>query len=453
MRIDRNQLLLVLSESLDCVEKELLGASDHHSKRVAELCIRMGREAGCGENEVAALATCALMHDSALNEYQQDYENGRLRPGVQGGSHCIAGESNLNLILGSHSMDGCVLYHHERPDGNGPFGKTTVQIPLGAQLIHLADILDKQFQLGRPNAAFEQIRDFVVKNREIQFSGNAVEAFLRCFTPDFLTELSDDQTSKEISSIAPVWIDTSQETVSGQISGRIRSIAEVFGRVVDYKSPFTRVHSMGVADKVLRMAEFYGYTTEEQTEIYLAGALHDIGKLFVDNAILEKPGRLDQKEYQCIQSHAYETWRLLSKIPGLEQVTEWVSYHHEKLDGTGYPFSKKASELDQQERLMACVDIYQALTEDRPYKAGMPHGKAIAILQEMAQSGELDGKIVSDMDKVFLPSDFGENEKDNEKTALFQCQVCGYIYEGSAVPHDYICPVCDQPASGFLRLL
>jgi len=453
MRIDRNQLLQVLSESLDCVEKELLGASDHHSERVAELCIRMGREAGCGEAEVAGLATCALMHDSALNEYRKDYENGKLRPGKQAGSHCAAGESNLKLILGSHHMEGCVLYHHEQPDGSGPFGKTTAQIPFGAQLIHLADIIDKQFQLGRPNAEFMQIRDFVVRNREKQFSGDAVDVFLHCFTPDFLKELADGRTGRELASIAPVWIDTSQETANGQISGRIRSIAEVFGRIVDYKSPFTRVHSMGVADKALRMAEFYGYTPEEQTEIYLAGAVHDIGKLFVDNAILEKPGRLDQKEYQCIQSHAYGTWRLLSKIPGLEQVTAWASYHHEKLDGTGYPFGKKASELSEQERLMACVDIYQALTEDRPYKAGMTHGRAIAILQEMAQNGELDRKIVSDLDTVFMPSDSGESDKGNEKTALFQCQACGHIYEGSAVPHDYICPVCGQPASGFLRLL
>ncbi len=453
MRIDRNRLLQVLSESLDCIEKELLGASDHHSSRVAELCVRMGREAGCSEDEVGVLAVCALMHDSALNEYRQDYKNGRLRPGVHGRSHCMAGESNLNLILGSHTMAGCVLYHHERPDGSGPFGKTTVQIPLGAQLIHLADEVDKQFQLGRPETTCSQIRDFVAKNRESQFSGKAVEAFLHCFTPGFLGELSDDQIGTGLSSIAPAWIDTSHETENGQISGHIRSIAEVYGRIVDYKSPFTRVHSMGVADKALRMAEYYGYTLEGRTEIYLAGAVHDIGKLFVDITVLEKPGRLDQKEYQHIQSHAYETWRLLSKVPGLERITAWASHHHEKLDGTGYPFGKTASELGEQERLMACIDIYQALTEERPYKAGMSHGRAITILQEMAQNGELDGKIVSDMDKVFMLSDAGESNKSNEKTALFQCQVCGHIYEGSAVPHNYICPVCGQPAFGFLRLL
>ncbi len=313
--------------------------------------------------------------------------------------------------------------------------------------------IDRQFQSDGPKAPFSQIRDFVVKNREIRYSSNAVEMFLYCFTPDVLEELSDNRRNTALSSIAPVWIDTSQETADEPAGGRIRSIAEVFGRIIDYKSPFTRMHSMGVADKALRMAEFYNYTSEEQTEIYLAGAVHDIGKLFVDTTILEKPGRLDQKEYQHIQSHVYETWRLLSKVPGLEQITAWASCHHEKLDGTGYPFGKTASELGRQERLLACIDIYQALTEDRPYKAGMPHGKAIAILQEMADKGELDGKIVSDMEQVFSLPDSEENNTGNGNTALFQCEVCGYIYEGDAVPHHYTCPVCGQPASGFLRLL
>lgn len=452
MRIDRNQLLQVLSESLDCVEKELLGASSYHNKRVAELCVRMAREAGFSEEDVAALAICALMHDSALNEYRQDYKKGTLLP-KQRQNHCIAGESNLNLILGSHIMEGCVLYHHEQPDGNGPFGKTTAQTPLGAQLIHLADEIDRQFHLEGAKASSNQIRDFVVKNREIRYSDNAVEMFLYCLTPDLLEELSDNQSNTTLSSIAPIWIDTSHETADEQVDGRIRSIAEVFGRVVDYKSPFTRVHSMGVADKALRMAEFYNYTPEERTEIYLAGAVHDIGKLFVDTAVLEKAGRLDQKEYRHIQSHVYETWRLLSKVPGLEQITVWASCHHEKLDGSGYPFGKTASELGKQERLLACMDIYQALTEDRPYKAGMPHGKAITILQEMADKGELDGGIVSDINQVFSLPDSEENDTGNGSTALFQCEVCGYIYEGNAVPHHYTCPVCNQPASSFLRLL
>ena len=72
-------------------------------------------------------------------------------------------------------------------------------------------------------------------------------------------------------------------------------------------------------------------------------------------------------------------------------------HHHEKLDGTGYPFGIKGEELGFEERLMACVDIYQALTEGRPYKEGFPHEKAIAIMREMAEKNFIDKKITEDM--------------------------------------------------------
>ena len=124
----------------------------------------------------------------------------------------------------------------------------------------------------------------------------------------------------------------------------------------------------------------------------MAGALHDIGKLFVDIEVLEKPGRLDEEEYKHIQSHAYETYRLLSKIEGFEDIRDWASYHHEKLNGKGYPFGLTEEEMSQEMRLLACLDIYQALTEDRPYKAGMSHGKTIGILYELAEKGDLDKK-------------------------------------------------------------
>lgn len=75
--------------------------------------------------------------------------------------------------------------------------------------------------------------------------------------------------------------------------------------------------------------------------------------------------------------------------------------HHEKLDGTGYPFGKTGAELDHEERLMGCIDIYQALTEERPYKAGMSHSKSLSIMREMAANGAIDGEITEDIDKCF----------------------------------------------------
>lgn len=138
-------------------------------------------------------------------------------------------------------------------------------------------------------------------------------------------------------------------------------------------------------------------------KLYFAGALHDIGKLAVDRGVLEKPARLTDSEYRHIQDHAVWTYKILSGIQGLEDVTHWASNHHEKLDGSGYPQGLAAGQLDFWDRMLGCIDIYQALTEERPYKAGMTHAQAAAILRRMAGAGKLDESIVEDLCTQLAP--------------------------------------------------
>ena len=212
---------------------------------------------------------------------------------------------------------------------------------------------------------------------------------------------------------------------------------------------FTKNHSLGIAQKARQMAVFFGYPEETCTKLYFAGALHDIGKLFVDSSVLEKPGKLEAEEYQHIQIHAEWTWKLLGKIRGFEDIKRWASYHHEQLNGKGYPFGKTAEELDTEERLLACLDIYQALTEDRPYKAGMAHNKAIGILREMAEKGELDVDIIEQIDQTFGNG----KEAEVQKMALFSCGICGYLQETDLLSDEFVCPVCGAKATAFSRIL
>lgn len=434
MKLERTKLVAVLSEALDSVEKELLGVTDHHAKRVAMLCVGMAEHLGLVQEERSALAISALLHDSALSEYREGYHGGRGTAEALRG-HCILGEENLRHIPGGISCD-FVLYHHECADGSGPFGKTAAQTPLGAQLLHIADQTDRRFPAG--SAQPEQMRMFIAEHRDILFAAPVCDAMDAVLTKELLDELSDER-------IVGAKLNVSDEVCETDL----RALSGLFARIIDYKSPFTKQHSIGLSEKAEAMAHHYGWDEDTVEQITCAGALHDIGKLMVDRDVLEKPGRLDQREYQHIQSHAYETYRLLSQLGGMEQLTQWASNHHEKLNGQGYPFGKTAYELDEKSRLLACLDIYQALTEDRPYKAGMTHNKAISILREMAEKGELDGAITEDIDRVFHHEGF---EIPDTHTALFQCNVCGHIYEGDTVPAHYICPVCGQKETAFLRL-
>ena len=180
-----------------------------------------------------------------------------------------------------------------------------------------------------------------------------------------------------------------------------KNIADFFADIVDYKSPLTSRHSIGVAEKAAQFAKYIGYDVSDIEKMYLAGALHDIGKMAVGNEILEKPDKLTDEEFDKMKNHVGYTYLILSQVDGFEDIRDWAALHHEKLNGKGYPFGKTADELNEQERIMACVDIYQALTEERPYKKGMSHEKTCDILDEMAEKGFVDADISRKMRDCF----------------------------------------------------
>ena len=445
--IDRNELLEVLSEALDRVEIDVFGVTQHHAKRVAWLSAQMGIKLGMTAEEVSDVATAALLHDSALIAYKNDYSNGVLRQNADGRGHCIAGEENLKLIPGYHMLRGYVLYHHECADGSGPFQQKVEETPLGAQLIHIADEVDLKFALGTEcenlEEKLQQIEAYVKEQQGVLFGEKVCEVFLEVLSKEQLL-LTQENTMKHLKeSLLPIEVSFSNNENS------MLDLAELFARIIDYKSPFTKNHSLGIAQKAKQMAASFGWPEDICTKLYFAGALHDIGKLFVNPAVLEKPGRLDEEEYLHIQTHADWTWNLLGKIRGFEEIKRWASYHHEKLNGKGYPFGKTAEELGTEERLLTCLDIYQALTEDRPYKAGMAHKKAIGILREMVEKGELDADIVEQVDKEF---GIGE-ESEAQKTALFSCGICGYVHEADLLSEGFVCPVCGAKETVFSRML
>ena len=102
-----------------------------------------------------------------------------------------------------------------------------------------------------------------------------------------------------------------------------------------------------------------------------------------------------------MKNHAGYTYLILSEVNDFEEIRDWAAFHHEKLNGKGYPFGKTADELNEQERMMACVDIYQALTEDRPYKKGLSNEKTCDILDDMAHKDFIDSDISKTIRECF----------------------------------------------------
>ncbi len=406
MEIDVLGLFGACSYALDCVEAELAHVTDNHAKRVAYMSVCMAQQMAITGEALQDLVICALLHDNALTQYiQEELKGGTTASArtsnsasmVKGvGVHCLLGETNVQKLPFHTDVKNVILYHHENADGSGPFGKRLDEVPIFARIIHLCDLLDRacRTQGGDANQAWKKAEVFIEKVRGSVVDEVCIDAFERAFSMEEFLALDASDLEKRLWDKVPR---IKQELDFSQI----QAVAEFFARIVDYKSPFTSTHSIGVAQDAEKLTRYLGFDEETAQKMYLAGALHDIGKVAIGNEILEKPDKLTDDEFTVMKHHAAYTYYILSGIDGFDEMRDWAAFHHERLDGSGYPFGKTAAELNTQERIMACVDIYQALTESRPYKKGMPHEKACQILKNMADKGWLDADIVAKVDGCF----------------------------------------------------
>ena len=411
MKLDLTDMLYALSFALDKVETELLGLDTGHGKRVAYLALLMGEEAGYEEEELRDFIGCCLLHDNALTEFIHDElshsqmsqnisvelsDIANLKRPKMEHEHSVIGEQNIRLMPFRTDVKNIILFHHENADGSGTLGMTVAETTLKSQILRLADIVDTTYRLETmTNTEFENLRRFVQNRMGSIFSEKAVELFLKAVDYDKIVCLQEKN-------ILVCLHEKLHEKILDYSDEEIRNIAGLFAKIVDYKSEFTQNHSRGVAQKAEIMAHYYGFDKEKSIRFYFAGALHDIGKLVVVNDILEKPGKLTEDEFAKMKNHAAATHHILSQIKGISDIVNWAANHHEKLNGNGYPQGLTVDEISFEERVMACIDIYQALTEKRPYKDGMSHEQSISIMMDMVRKGELDEKVVQDINEAMI---------------------------------------------------
>jgi len=196
-------------------------------------------------------------------------------------------------------------------------------------------------------------------------------------------------------------LDFAPETAVELAAADVDLICAAFADVVDAKSSFTFRHSLGVTDAALGIAGRLGLNPERTQFVNRAALLHDIGKLRVPNSILDKPGKLDAEQWRIVREHPGLTREILSRIQQFEELAEIAGAHHEKLDGTGYPNRRVASELPLEARIIAVADVFSALIEDRPYRPGLPIEKVIEIM-----SREIPHKLDADCFEALLSSIF-----------------------------------------------
>ena len=276
MLLDVLGLLSACSYALDCVEAELVHVSDKHAKRVAYMSVCMAEQLGISGERLQDLAACALLHDNALTQYIQEElhkDVANVPQASQVGIHCTLGEKNIQRLPFHTDVKNVILYHHENANGSGPFGKTWEEVPIFSRIIHLSDLLDRAYGAkGFTEDTFNKACGYLHKNEGTIVDKECVDAFLQAFPlPHFLT-LGEDSFEKNLWEKIP--------RIKQELSfAQIKELASFFAQIVDYKSPFTSTHSIGVAEDAERLSRYMGFDEETVQKMYLAGALHDIGKV------------------------------------------------------------------------------------------------------------------------------------------------------------------------------
>ncbi|WP_101696606.1 HD-GYP domain-containing protein [Clostridium minihomine] len=390
MYLNVNEMVSSFSFTLDFVERDLLKDVTNHTRHVAYICARISQQMNLVKEDAFDLISYALLHDNGITRSLTGKTPADIIKLENNLKHCEEGEKNIAYFPFYHPVPNVILYHHEHYDGSGFFGKKGEEIPLYARFIALANRVAVDYAQGHsPNEILEFIR-----TDSSFYDPELVRIFFRISqNVEFWMNMQPMFIGDALNRLIP----QAKRNFSFQT---IRQISQLYSRIIDAKSPFTGGHSRGISQKVGILSRYYGYDEDTYWKMRIAADLHDLGKIMVPNEILDKPGNLTRAEIDVVQAHTFYTRKALEVVSGFEDITEWAANHHEKLNGRGYPIGLGADQLDFNSRMMACVDIYQALTEERPYRAALLHEEAVGILRAMADQHLIESSIVEDIYSV-----------------------------------------------------
>ena len=271
------------------------------------------------------------------------------------------------VALGIHSLD-------EHWNGQGrPEALVGDAIPLYARIALLSQVVDIVNSSGGQPAVGVEVR----QRSGHWFDPALVHAFLEVASDTaFWDTLNSPNVEAQVFALEP----GGHEAVLDE--DYLDDIAEAFGQVVDAKSPFTAGHSARVGLYTALLAESLDLPEARRRWLKRGALLHDVGKLGVSNAILDKPGKLDEMEWAAVKRHAVYTESILGRIQIFDELARVSAAHHERLDGGGYPRGLKAADIARETRIITTADIFDAITAERPYRGAVPVDKTLAIMAE-----------------------------------------------------------------------
>jgi HD-GYP domain-containing protein (c-di-GMP phosphodiesterase class II) len=366
----------------------------NHHKEVAYITLSIAQELGLPEKAQQNLVMAGLLHDMGIFSLKEKLDSFNFEF-EEPHEHASLAYYLLNLFKPFEEFAPLIQYHHHDWKDIVSDSQESA-IPQLSNIIFLADrtaVLSQQYE-NILDHAYDVI-EHIEKRSGTRFSPeycNALQSIAgkQCFWLDIKSRFLDCNIK---SMVTLPCIEMNSEN--------LLAFGRFIRQSIDFRSRFTATHSSGVAAVAEALARIIGFSDRELEMIYVAGCLHDLGKMAVPTEILEKPEKLTNAEFNIIRSHTYYTYHGLKKISEFDTINKWASLHHERLDGTGYPFHYKKEDLPLGSRIMSVADGFTAITEDRPYWSGINTRDALKILDEMSSDMALDADIVLTLEDNF----------------------------------------------------
>ncbi len=415
MPVKYGNILLSLSDSIDLAGSQITS----HQMRTAFIAGQIALAAGLPRERTENLIVTSLFHDIGALSLEEKIRLHEIEE-IDAEAHCVLGEALFGSIPLFAPGKKIVRNHHRAWD----CWDQSIDWPevFDSQVLFLADYLERK--IDRSLFILHQMDALDKKIASV--SGTLIH--------HDVVDLFRDISKRE-----SFWLDlasprlysillNSKPFQEAEIAFEdISSIALLFRNIIDFKSRFTATHSTGVAECAVLLARIFGLPEFVIMQMEVAAFFHDLGKLAVPNSILEKPGRLTEAEFAVMKQHTYITHTVLETIGGLGDIAKWAAYHHESLDGTGYPYHIKGEEMDLQARILKVADVFTALSEHRPYRKGMDRKEIERILKSLAADRKVDGKIVKALIDDFKEISTRIREKQEQSRETFEMLFDKYL--------------------------
>src|SRR5579862_1734443 len=306
-------------------------------------------------------------------------------------TRCERGANIAKRLGFGDAVSAAIFSLDEHWNGKGrPQGLHGTAIPINARIALLAQVVDVFNTVGGERAARAEVR----RRSGSWFDPQVCDAFLAAAQDEtFWPALRSERLEALVMALEPaaraIMIDEE----------RLDSIAEAFADIIDAKSNFTYGHSQRVAHYAEIVALELGVSASRRRWLHRGALLHDIGKLAVSNAILDKPGPLDGREWDAVKKHAHFTEEILLRVRVFNELAPVAGAHHERLDGMGYPKSLAGDAISLETRIITAADIFDAITAARPYRQAIPVQEALAIMERERDSA-VDGLCLDALKKT-----------------------------------------------------